>query len=248
MVLDAFMYTIKNNDYPTLLDCNNLLMNPKIIYGYINILHKPKSKNDYNTRHDYIYNYQIYDSNIDDSIEYIMSFNIVKDFIRRYFEYNQKIASIGTNYRSVIDNKEHIRKELNLFNNCCNKLNKEHNYLYFYIIKINNELCLKIGVSTHDLFQTFVRQILIEQYTQDIESFRLLAIYDYSSLTIAENTEHIIKEALHIFSIDKQQRGLYSFYKSWSLIQSYIINGMMFSKSYIRENIEDYIKKMKLNV
>ena len=141
IVLDAFMYTIKNNDNPTLLDCNNLLMNPKIIYGYINILNKPFNMNHNDYMHNYkkyIYNDRIYDSNINNLIESRMSFNMVKDFIRRYFEYNQKIASIGTNYRSLIDNKEHIRKELNLFNNCCNKLNKEHNYLYFYIIKINN--------------------------------------------------------------------------------------------------------------
>jgi len=231
IILHSFIYTIQNACNPTVLDCHDLILGPKIIYGYIELLDdnlKPRPNSNRMTNiatRQFKYGYGMKYMSL--ALEYVESLNNVRDFLQRYYSYNRKIISIET---------DHIRDELELFNNCCNT---EHNYLYFYTIKINNKLFLKIGISTQDLFQTFVRQILIEQYTQDIESFRLIAMYEYSSLIITTHIEQIIEELLRIFNIDKEHFGLYSFPKSWNIIQSHIMNCNMISKSYIRENIEE---------
>jgi hypothetical protein len=178
----------------------------------------------------------------------------VKDFLRRYFEYNQKIASTDINYiKKITDNKEQIEKELGLFATFLEKdsftINLEkHNYMYFYILQINGIWCLRFGLTEQDLFQTFTRQLLIDHFTKNIDTFRLLAIYDYESKTIAENTEQMIKEGLKSFILEEKNLIIgYSFFKSWNLLNTYITNGMMFSKSFIRPEIENEIKKILKN-
>ena len=272
-VLEPFIFSIKNNNNPTLSDCHNLLMNPRMIYniknsrtfsfalGSIHANNEIFNKDYYNNQLDYQGNnfwVRKMTTKIVSDGRFIGYHNepSLKDFLRRYFEYNQKIASTDANYiKKLTDNKEQIEKELGLFTK---EIDKEldsftidlekHNYMYFYVLKINGIWCLRFGLTERDLLQTFTRQLFIEHFTKNIDTFRLLAIYDYDyeSTTIAENTEQIIKEGLKSFILEEKQLG-YSFFKSWDVLKTYITNGMMFSKSWIRPDLENEIKKIQKN-
>jgi hypothetical protein len=286
LVLEPFEFSIKNNNNPTLSDCHTLLMNPKIIY---NIKHNMIIQTDTRNNNHIAFNRIYYNNQLNNiwgdsrTVTRHMTYRSqegnlvrqsnepsVKDFLRRYLEYNQKIASTDTNYiKKLTDNKEQIKKELGLFTSFLeedkelklltsfleqgkesdgftNNLEK-HNYIYFYVIKIDDIWCLRFGLTDQDLFQTFTRQLFIDQFTKNIDTFRLLAIYDYESLTIAENTQRVIKEGLKSFILEENLIISYSFSKSWNLIKTYITNGMLFSKSWIRPELENEIKKILKN-
>ena len=254
-VLEPFELSINNNHNPTLSDCHNLLMNPSVIYNRQSSRTFSFGSSEmfneqyFNNQLDYQNNIMNRKMTIKTGCDSFIGYNnepSSKDFLRRYFEYNQKISLTDANYiKKPTDNKKHIEKELGLFTKEIDtELDsftidlEKHNYMYFYVLKINGIWCLRFGLTERDLLQTFTRQLFIEHFTKNIDTFRLLAIYDYESTTIAENTEQIIKEGLKSFILEEKQLG-YSFFKSWDVLKTYIKNGMMFSKSWIRPDLEN---------
>jgi hypothetical protein len=140
-------------------------------------------------------------------------------------------------------NKKYIINQINLLNI---KNTENNNYVYFYSILLDNKYCLKVGLTSRDLCNRFYRYLFVEHKNQqkDINTFRLLAVYNFETRQIAQAMETVFNVRLKKYKLSEHQHSRteqYEFYKSWEIIKKYIINGLMFN---IDGWVNPYIEKI----
>ena len=139
---------------------------------------------------------------------------------------SQKIPKINKNY-----NKKYIINQIDLLNIKNNRIN---NCVYFYSIMLDNKHCLKVGLTSRNLCDRFYKYLFVEHKTQkkDIDTFRLLAVYNFETRQIAQAMETVFNIRLKKYKLFEDQHSRieqYEFNKSWEIIKKYIINGLIFN-------------------
>ena len=121
-----------------------------------------------------------------------------------------------------------------------------HNLIYFYYLQINNKECLTVGYTTCDLFERLCKYILIEnkKKKKKMDTFRLLAVYNYENLEFAKSIDILINSALQKYPLIKTQPSQtkqYMFVDSWKLIKNNVISGLMFSsEGWVHPDITEF--------
>ena len=170
----------------------------------------------------------------------------------RFYAYHQQMLLQDTfHIKSSSDGKEHIRQQISLLN--INQHNK-YNYIYFYVIKMDNKWCMKFGRTDGDLYDVLSKYLFVEHFVQkkDIETFRLLAVWQFESEKIAQKYEEIIKEGFSKYPLNNNQPFMpieqYSFVESWNLSKDYIHGGFIFSNyGWVHPNLDIEVKNIMTN-
>jgi hypothetical protein len=145
-------------------------------------------------------------------------------FMHRFYAYQQQILLSDTfHVKSLSDSKEHIKHQISLLNI---PRTNDHHYIYFYVIKMDDKWCMKIGRTINNLYDMINKYLFVEHFTQkkDIETFK--------NSELAEISERIIKEGLKNYPLNINQyenTEQYLFMESWELLKKYIQYGFVFS-------------------
>ncbi len=137
--------------------------------------------------------------------------------------------------RLMNTNKQQIIDKINVLN--INNKNKSHFYLYFYCLILDGKKCLKIGVTTQQLHERIYQYLYVEykKTPKNMDTFNVLAVFNFNSKKIMQMTESIIKCELQKFPlIDNQHSSVeqYCFNKSWTHLEKFIKKPLLFSDEF----------------
>lgn len=130
--------------------------------------------------------------------------------------------------------------------------NKSKFKIYFYALKLDGKLCIKPGKSKQELSTRINQYLFIEhsKKSKNMETFMLIAVYEFDSEDIMKNIENLIKSGFNEYPLNKDQHGnteQYLLEPSWNHLKGFI-NNMPFSKnSWIHPNVNNAIDNLIKN-
>ena len=125
--------------------------------------------------------------------------------------------------------------------------NETSHLLYLYSLELDGKLCVKPGITSQNLSERIYKYLFVEHknQTKNMDTFMLLAVYNFDSINVAKSAESFVKEGLKKYPLHIKQHHLteqYCLKSSWNALSPLVNNTFPFcANHWIHSNINNKV-------